>query len=910
MKRIQLEPWTPYDKLSLASAVLRTGDQNWNAVARATRNIFEENTKYLIEEKRSPDWFSNKQCAAQYEALLKNIGPRRKKKTDKTGTEHTGDSPNDIIISAVRQECIEELKRSMATTQALYLKLHKEYEDIQAGKMDLKLEEMLEEYDAKEREKEIKLKLKFKLGEKNSELMGNNVTVKIEESEIKKPAEKEQPVSEPAKTNLTTSPLLTSLLQSPSPLTRPSLPPNTSPTISLLLNSSPSVPSTDSPTLSKLLEANNSVIGTPIVSINSTTVTPQVPLKSDAMSSIPSAPAVSLSSQQPTQTSQAPPSLISSSPTVIPAPSSPSVSTASQSVPPQSTLPVQPDPISTTASVTTSSTLTTSSVTSTTTTAVTTLSSTSPVMTTTTATVSGDTATGVSTTVDKTQVPSPSIVEELEQEPVDTVPVKSTDSSEILKITEESKENIESSEAANRSTPEIVLEDLVHSVVESEVVIDQETPNKKRNIVARKLEVELVEAEPEEEVMETVEEMIEKVEEAIIETVGEGSAEIDLVLNQSSETDNLSDNIETLELDSHAVKLIVLGHDQASRINIRHDTEIASDPDKATRSVDDTVAQDETDNLGVVENLVEEEVSTSEEKVSEAEEVVEEVQEIKSPDEIVELEEIIENKEQAEVVESEENTAEHEVEKVVEEKSEEVPVKEVADEVVEEQVIDGSENDKEEKVSLKEAEEEEVEIKSVESSVKSPLEANSTENTTDVDGNVEEKKDDVIAVENIVTVKVEEADEEEESENICLEEEMKEEDVEEEEAIVEEAPEEVVIAELLEEVVQAEKILKASEDESNKVHETVTVEHISIKQDITEDDDVSISLAIEDPLKISDQEDSSLKKTDDEDSQQMAKEEEVVVIDSEKDDTTPMPQNNEKENTQKEESAESKNSGR
>lgn len=62
--------------------------------------------------------------------------------------------------------------------------------------------------------------------------------------------------------------------------------------------------------------------------------------------------------------------------------------------------------------------------------------------------------------------------------------------------------------------------------------------------------------------METVEQIIEKVEEAIIETVGKEPAEIDLAHNQSSETDNLSDQIETLDLDSHAVEVIVLGHNQ------------------------------------------------------------------------------------------------------------------------------------------------------------------------------------------------------------------------------------------------------------------------------------------------------------------------------------------------------------
>lgn len=43
------------------------------------------------------------------------------------------------------------------------------------------------EYEAKEREKEIKMKLKFKLGEKNPEILENNINscIQSEDSELK-----------------------------------------------------------------------------------------------------------------------------------------------------------------------------------------------------------------------------------------------------------------------------------------------------------------------------------------------------------------------------------------------------------------------------------------------------------------------------------------------------------------------------------------------------------------------------------------------------------------------------------------------------------------------------------------------------------------------------------------------------
>ncbi|KAF6199142.1 hypothetical protein GE061_007167 [Apolygus lucorum] len=262
LKRIQLEPWTAFDKHCLTSAVSRVGDQNWTAVSRATRNIYEDSSKWISGgEKRSVEWFSNKQCAAQYEHLLKNVPPRRKKRSDRTSEQgNATESPAEILQQNCRQEFVEELKKTIAEEQTQYLKLLKEYEDILAGRLDHRLEEMQEEYEAKEREKEIKIKLKFKLGEKS--LSETSSGGEIDRPPPPPPPPADPPTTpvkdkeaghEPHKTSVTTSPLLTSLLQSPSPLTRPS---SVTPTISLILNSSPSVPSNESPTLSKLLESS------------------------------------------------------------------------------------------------------------------------------------------------------------------------------------------------------------------------------------------------------------------------------------------------------------------------------------------------------------------------------------------------------------------------------------------------------------------------------------------------------------------------------------------------------------------------------------------------------------------------------------------------------------------------------
>jgi len=268
MKRVQLEPWNTFDKLCLASAVHRSGDQNWTAISRTAKHIFEENSKFIGDEKRHAEWFSIKQCAAHYEFLLKNVvGPRRKKRSEK-GPELSNESPTDVIYQVIRQEFMEELKRTLDEIRQAYLKTKREKEDIENGILDEKLDDMRAEIEAKEREKDIKLKLKCKIGEKNIE----NESLKQTEVDIH--STKEVPAIE-TKPSATTSPLLTSLLQSPSPLVRTPMSSSVTPTISLLLNSAPSIPTNDSPTLSKLLETPSPLILPPELSpvnIQSTSV--------------------------------------------------------------------------------------------------------------------------------------------------------------------------------------------------------------------------------------------------------------------------------------------------------------------------------------------------------------------------------------------------------------------------------------------------------------------------------------------------------------------------------------------------------------------------------------------------------------------------------------------------------------
>lgn len=74
LKQHVIDTWSLKEQLGLASAVLRSGDQNWVSVSRQM--------KPFSDEGRPSDWFSQKNCALQYNKLLQKPEfqtPRRKR---------------------------------------------------------------------------------------------------------------------------------------------------------------------------------------------------------------------------------------------------------------------------------------------------------------------------------------------------------------------------------------------------------------------------------------------------------------------------------------------------------------------------------------------------------------------------------------------------------------------------------------------------------------------------------------------------------------------------------------------------------------------------------------------------------------------------------------------------------------
>ncbi|EFA07156.1 hypothetical protein TcasGA2_TC010150 [Tribolium castaneum] len=224
IKREPLDKWSIREQLALA--VARNMDQNLTSVSRALKPFGEPN--------RPPDWFHQKNCAAQYGALLANVEtPKRKKRT--SGGEVTIETPAEVILRKLLAERQAELKRLLAEEKAEYQKLQRDKALLQSGnvseeQLDIWCKEIDEEEHRKEqealaheqwlKERELRkqeierawrpVKPSPVIGQKrkNSEAMDTIPEMEntTEEQKIL--------VQEPPKPAL--SPLLTSLLKSPS----------------------------------------------------------------------------------------------------------------------------------------------------------------------------------------------------------------------------------------------------------------------------------------------------------------------------------------------------------------------------------------------------------------------------------------------------------------------------------------------------------------------------------------------------------------------------------------------------------------------------------------------------------------------------------------------------------------------
>ncbi|KAK2573139.1 Bromodomain-containing protein 8 [Acropora cervicornis] len=141
------DEWTIREKLTLASSVVRSGDQNWVSVSRTIKPILETGCCAI---QRPPDFFSQKNCASHYSEMLEKVNtPKRKRTSEGGGTE----TPGDLIVRKLTIERMEELRKSIKNDQVTYKKMKERIEDIRSGKLDHQLPALLED---------IKLRKKMK----------------------------------------------------------------------------------------------------------------------------------------------------------------------------------------------------------------------------------------------------------------------------------------------------------------------------------------------------------------------------------------------------------------------------------------------------------------------------------------------------------------------------------------------------------------------------------------------------------------------------------------------------------------------------------------------------------------------------------------------------------------------------
>lgn len=220
--------------------------------------------KPFIEKEplRPPDWFSQKSCAMQYASLLENADtPKRKKR-------ESGETTSESIVRRLTQERITELSQTLACQKEEYLRLKADINLLKSGAVsDEKLEKMWLEIQQEERETDQKTRAHMAWLTKrqqqqkqemslspvvSSSITGQTCkhaegTMEVAQAELASESASEN--DDERKNNRGgRSPLLTSLLKSPSPTTQ-------------AVQTYPSTPvQVSSPTITSLLGSNSKIL--------------------------------------------------------------------------------------------------------------------------------------------------------------------------------------------------------------------------------------------------------------------------------------------------------------------------------------------------------------------------------------------------------------------------------------------------------------------------------------------------------------------------------------------------------------------------------------------------------------------------------------------------------------------------
>ncbi|KAG5670757.1 hypothetical protein PVAND_000998 [Polypedilum vanderplanki] len=251
-KRAPLDEWNTHEQLCLASAVACSGDQNWMSVSRALKGIvFSYNS-------RPQDWFLSKSCATQYGKLLESVEtPKRKKRTaserDGSSTEQPS-TPVESLVKKLTAERIIELKKAILEEQQMYAKLKEEIQFLQSSSMDeTRIREMWHQIEQENIQKECeKVKHDQWLKEREEKKLEHENKWRGPKVNIRPQKSIEEIEPDTTTQQAGTSPLLTSLLKSPSQA------PTSNVQQSIVSSSSSNSNSVRAPTITNLLTGSSS----------------------------------------------------------------------------------------------------------------------------------------------------------------------------------------------------------------------------------------------------------------------------------------------------------------------------------------------------------------------------------------------------------------------------------------------------------------------------------------------------------------------------------------------------------------------------------------------------------------------------------------------------------------------------
>ncbi|XP_061398732.1 bromodomain-containing protein 8 [Musca vetustissima] len=137
LNRTPLDKWSTREQLALASAVLSSGDQNWMSVSRALK-VLCGNSKDTLHP-RPGDWFSQKNCAVQYGHLLEDVEtPKRKKRTSESSLSSSPpvEAPTEAIVRRLTEERMQEIKLEIRKQQEEYASIVAEIKALQSGRLE------------------------------------------------------------------------------------------------------------------------------------------------------------------------------------------------------------------------------------------------------------------------------------------------------------------------------------------------------------------------------------------------------------------------------------------------------------------------------------------------------------------------------------------------------------------------------------------------------------------------------------------------------------------------------------------------------------------------------------------------------------------------------------------------------